>query len=152
MEILREVPEQHANVFQVSVAQSFGFLRCVELLDRLPPTYPRSADRVERFAFRAAPAPHDRIGIEGIQRHQAGRLGVDIHATAGKGDLGFCNHWTLEISVKKPVRLYAGMPIGQLIYFTVQGKVSVPYGKKRSAKYAERSDQPVASMMWKNFP
>lgn len=84
-------------------------------------------------------------------KSSAGRLGVDIHATAGKGDLGFCNHWTLEISVKKPVRLYAGMPIGQLIYFAVQGKVSVPYGKKRTAKYAERSDQPVESMMWKNF-
>ena len=29
-----------------------------------------------------------------------GRLGIDIHATAGKGDVGFCNTWTLEISVK----------------------------------------------------
>ena len=28
-----------------------------------------------------------------------GRLGIDIHATAGKGDVGFCNCWTLEISV-----------------------------------------------------
>ena len=46
-----------------------------------------------------------------------GRLGIDIHATAGKGDVGFCNCWTLEISVSKKVRVYAGMPIGQLIYF-----------------------------------
>ena len=78
-------------------------------------------------------------------------MGIDIHATAGKGDVGFCNHWTLEISVKKPVRLYAGMPIGQLIYFPVQGKVAVPYGRKSSAKYAQRSPLPVESMMWKNF-
>ena len=85
-------------------------------------------------------------------KSSAGRLGIDIHATAGKGDVGFCNHWTLEISVKKPVRLYAGMPIGQLIYFPLQGKVSVPYAKKSSAKYAERSAVPVESMMWKNFP
>ncbi|MBI4428145.1 MAG: dCTP deaminase, partial [Ignavibacteriales bacterium] len=48
-----------------------------------------------------------------------GRLGIDIHATAGKGDIGFCNTWTLEISVRQPVRIYAGMPIGQLIYFEV---------------------------------
>ncbi|MDB5226242.1 MAG: deoxycytidine triphosphate deaminase, partial [Bacteroidota bacterium] len=41
-----------------------------------------------------------------------GRLGIDIHATAGKGDVGFCNHWTLEISVIHPVRVYAGMPVG----------------------------------------
>ena len=43
-----------------------------------------------------------------------GRLGIDIHATAGKGDIGFCNTWTLEISVRQPVRIYAGMPIGQI--------------------------------------
>ncbi|MEY4577305.1 MAG: hypothetical protein RL701_2008 [Pseudomonadota bacterium] len=84
-------------------------------------------------------------------KSSAGRLGVDIHATAGKGDVGFCNHWTLEISVKKPVRLYAGMPIGQLIYFAVSGKVAVSYRKKQSAKYGERSDLPVESMMFKNF-
>jgi dCTP deaminase len=84
-------------------------------------------------------------------KSSAGRLGIDIHATAGKGDVGFCNHWTLEISVKKPVRLYAGMPIGQLIYFSVAGKVTVPYRKKGSAKYNARSALPVESMMWKNF-
>ena len=39
-----------------------------------------------------------------------GRLGIDIHATAGKGDVGFCNYWTLEISVTQPVKVYAGMP------------------------------------------
>ena len=94
--------------------------------------------------------PHEHVPfLEG--KSSAGRLGSDNHATAGKGDVGFCNHWTLEISVKKPVRLYAGMPIGQLIYFPLQGKVSVPYGKKSSAKYAERSALPVESMMWKNF-
>jgi len=49
-------------------------------------------------------------------KSSTGRLGIDIHATAGKGDVGFCGNWTLEISVKMPVRVYAGMPIGQLIY------------------------------------
>ena len=52
-------------------------------------------------------------------KSSTGRLGIDIHATAGKGDVGFCNTWTLEISVSKPVRVYEGMPIGQLIYFVV---------------------------------
>ena len=47
-----------------------------------------------------------------------GRLGIDIHSTAGKGDVGFCNTWTLEISVKQPVRVYAGMPIGQMFLAT----------------------------------
>ena len=80
-----------------------------------------------------------------------GRLGIDIHATAGKGDVGFCNNWTLEISVKQPIRVYAGMPIGQLIYFATDGDVEVPYNQKKSAKYTERSDRPKESMMWKNF-
>ena len=83
-------------------------------------------------------------------KSSVGRLGIDIHATAGKGDVGFCNFWTLEISVKMPVRVYAGMPIGQLIYFEVQGEVINPYNKKSSAKYNERTPMPVESMMWKN--
>jgi len=80
-----------------------------------------------------------------------GRLGIDIHATAGKGDVGFCNTWTLEISVRQPVRVYAGMPIGQLIYFAVDGDVEILYNKKKNAKYNKRTIKPVESMMWKNF-
>lgn len=80
-----------------------------------------------------------------------GRLGIDIHSTAGKGDVGFCNTWTLEISVKQPVRVYAGMPIGQLIYFEVSGEVGTSYDNKKSAKYGKRNTKPVESMMFKNF-
>ena len=85
-------------------------------------------------------------------KSSVGRLGIDIHATAGKGDVGFCNYWTLEISVKQPVRVYPGMPVGQLIYFEVKGKVLTPYNKKASAKYNQKTKRPVESMMWKNFP
>lgn len=80
-----------------------------------------------------------------------GRLGIDIHATAGKGDVGFCNTWTLEISVRQPVKIYAGMPIGQLIYFVVDGEVETSYSKKKNAKYTSNTKKPVESMMWKNF-
>lgn len=83
-------------------------------------------------------------------KSSVGRLGIDIHATAGKGDVGFCNFWTLEISVKKPVRVYAGMPIGQLIYFEISGDLLMPYNQKPSAKYNEIKPLPVESMMWKN--
>lgn len=93
---------------------------------------------------------HDHVPfLEG--KSSIGRLGIDIHATAGKGDVGFCNYWTLEISVKLPVRVYAGMPVGQLIYFEVKGEVLTPYNKKTSAKYNNRLPIPVESMMWKNF-
>lgn len=79
-----------------------------------------------------------------------GRLGIDIHATAGKGDVGFCNHWTLEISVQQPVRVYAGMPIAQLIYFGVEGCIETPYTRKPQAKYNQRNPRPMESMMWRN--
>ncbi len=83
-------------------------------------------------------------------KSSVGRLGIDIHATAGKGDVGFCNYWTLEISCVQPVKIYAGMPIGQLIYFAVDGDVKNYYNKKASAKYNGKSEKPVESMMWKN--
>jgi dCTP deaminase len=83
-------------------------------------------------------------------KSSTGRLGIDIHATAGKGDVGFCNAWTLEISCVQPVRIYAGMPIGQLIYFPVHGEVRNSYDKKANAKYTGRNIKPVESMMWKN--
>lgn len=83
-------------------------------------------------------------------KSSVGRLGIDIHATAGKGDVGFCNHWTLEISCTQPVRIYTGMPVGQLIYFMVEGDIETYYHRKQNAKYNQRSDKPVESMMWKN--
>ena len=83
-------------------------------------------------------------------KSSTGRLGIDIHATAGKGDVGFCGNWTLEISCKIPVRIYKGMPIGQLIYFPVEGEVEIKYNSKKDAKYSGQPDRPVESMMWKN--
>lgn len=83
-------------------------------------------------------------------KSSTGRLGIMIHATAGKGDIGFKGHWTLEITVSMPVKVYRGMPIGQLIYFSPLGKVKVPYGEKKSAKYYNQGEKPVGSMMFKN--
>lgn len=83
-------------------------------------------------------------------KSSVGRLGIDIHATAGKGDVGFCNTWTLEISCTQKVRIYPGMPIGQLIYFLVEGDILNYYNRKQNAKYIHRSEKPVESMMWKN--
>ena len=83
-------------------------------------------------------------------KSSTGRLGIDIHATAGKGDVGFCNTWTLEISCAQPVRIYAGMPIGQLIYFVVEGEIEIMYNTKANAKYNNPTTRPVESMMWKN--
>ena len=87
--------------------------------------------------------------IEG--KSSLGRLGVSIHVTAGKGDVGFCNHWTLEITVVEPVVLYPGMSIGQLLFFEVAGEVLVPYNQKASAKYNNKNPEPEASKYYMNY-
>ena len=56
-----------------------------------------------------------------------GRLGISIHETAGKGDAGFCGHWTLEITCVKDIKIYPGMPIAQLIYFGLSGECLFNY-------------------------
>ena len=83
-------------------------------------------------------------------KSSTGRLGICIHLTAGRGDIGFCNHWTLEVTVVKPVRVYAGMPIAQLTYHTIHGEVAVPYNKKASAKFTQVDPRPKESGMHKN--
>jgi dCTP deaminase len=80
-----------------------------------------------------------------------GRLGITIHCTAGRGDVGFAGHWTMEIHVVQPVMVYAGMPIGQLIYFET-GPVDVSYDEKPGAKYHDgRNPDPQPSRMFRNF-
>lgn len=54
-------------------------------------------------------------------RSSIGRLGVSIHITAGFGDVGFSGYWTLEIHCIQPVRIYAGVQVGQLYYLQLQG-------------------------------
>lgn len=80
-----------------------------------------------------------------------GRLGISVHITAGVGDIGFEGHWTLEISVIKPVKVYPGVPIAQLMHFEAGG-CDIPYYKKPSSKYNNQVNKPVVSAMHKNFP
>jgi len=84
-----------------------------------------------------------------------GRYGLSIHVTAGKGDIGFRGHWTMEMHVIEPLRVYAGMPIGQLIYHEATGTPDVDYASKPSQKYSDATysedPRPVPSRMFKNF-
>lgn len=88
--------------------------------------------------------------IEG--KSSVGRLGISIHITAGFGDIAFEGHWTLEITVTKPIRIYAHMPIAQIYYILPLGEVNVSYNNKKDAKYNKQGPVPVPSLMWKNFP
>jgi dCTP deaminase len=85
--------------------------------------------------------------IEG--RSSIGRLGINVHATAGFGDLGFNGKWTLEVSTIYPIRIYAGMRICQVFFHSVLNPVSeseVPL-KLYSGKY-QQQNEPVASKIY----
>lgn len=79
------------------------------------------------------------------------RLGLNIHATAGIGDIGFSNYWTLELSVIQPLMIYPNMRIGQIYFFEPKGKVTTPYNKKKWAKYNIEFPYPLASLYFKEY-
>lgn len=81
-------------------------------------------------------------------RSSIGRLGLSIHVTAGTGDVGFCGHWTMEMFVVEPLRIYPGIALGQILWMTSSGRPEVPYGHKTTAKYNhELEGMPVPSKM-----
>lgn len=67
-------------------------------------------------------ATHERIGSERyatllLGRSSIGRLGIFVNITADLGHLGSCSHWTLELTVVQPVRIYPQMKIGQVSFW-----------------------------------
>jgi dCTP deaminase len=69
-------------------------------------------------------------------RSSIGRLGLFVHVTAGFGDVGFCGYWTLELFAARPIRIYPGLPICQILYHTIVGEVS----EYRRGKYQDNQD------------
>lgn len=76
-----------------------------------------------------------------------GRLGVQVHMTAGYGDPGFDGQYTLEVTCVRPTRLYPGMRICQMRFETIEGKVELYRGKY----CGDAAQGPVPSMSWKQF-
>ncbi|MDR2932511.1 MAG: dCTP deaminase [Oscillospiraceae bacterium] len=79
-------------------------------------------------------------------RSSTGRLGLNIHVTAGFGDIGFRGYWTLEIQCVQPLRIYPMVEIGQIYYHCIEGA----YFKYESDKYQDNAGiQP--SMIHRDF-
>ncbi len=72
-------------------------------------------------------------------RSSWGRVGLQIHSTAGFIDPGFAGSITFELSNigKVPIPLYPGLRIGQLSFYTSAASV-IPYRAKKLTKYAGR--------------
>lgn len=60
-------------------------------------------------------------------RSSIGRLGIQVHLTAGFGDIGFNGTYTFEITVVQPVRIYPGYEIAQVYFEKPTGKVDFLY-------------------------
>jgi dCTP deaminase len=82
-----------------------------------------------------------------VGKSSIGRIGLSIHQTAGLGDAGFAGHWTLELSVIIPVRIYRGMPIAQIFWHELNGKADPDYASRKSSSYHNQSIQPVPSQL-----
>ncbi|MDT3395361.1 dCTP deaminase [Streptomyces sp. B1866] len=66
-------------------------------------------------------------------RSSVGRLGLFVEITAPIGDLGFHGQWTLMLSPVRPLRVYAGMRIGQVMFFVSTGAVELYAGKYQAS-------------------
>lgn len=78
-------------------------------------------------------------------RSSIGRLGIQVHSTAGFGDTGFKGTWTLEISCTHEVIVYPRMQICQIAYSSIQGEY-----ENYSSKYLGQ-DGPVASRLFMEY-
>jgi len=55
-------------------------------------------------------------------KSSVGRLGVFIHVTAAFGDPFFEGQYTLEVMAVHPIRIYAGIRVGQMRFHTLVGE------------------------------
>ena len=76
-------------------------------------------------------------------RSSTGRLGIEIHRTAGFGDIGFEGTWTLEITAVHPVKIYPGQELCQIYFEKPDGDTSITY----KGRY-QNQDRIVASRMY----
>jgi dCTP deaminase len=56
-----------------------------------------------------------------IGRSSVGRLGLHLQLSADLGQLGAIHAWTLEMTVVQPMRIFAGMIIGQVSFWSPLG-------------------------------
>lgn len=79
-----------------------------------------------------------------------GRLGLQIHATAGFVDPGFVGSLTFELSNVSniPLTLYPGVRIAQMCFFETE-KTQLSYAEKRYTKYSGKTSA-AASAFFKD--
>jgi len=101
--------------------------------------------------FECLTLPDNIVGrVEG--KSSLGRLGLEVHSTAGFIDPGFSGHITLELSnnFPLPIELIYGMKIGQIAFEWLDQSAEHPYGSGvLGSKYFNQRG-PTASRYFKN--
>ncbi|WP_455352002.1 dCTP deaminase [Streptomyces sp. SYSU K217416] len=64
-----------------------------------------------------------------IGRSSLGRLGLFVQVTADLGHQGAIHCWTLELAVVQPLRVFSGMPLGQVSFWRSAGSVTFYSGR-----------------------
>lgn len=88
--------------------------------------------------------------VEG--KSSLGRLGINVHSTAGFVDCGFKGQVTLELSnvATLPIKLWPGMKIAQFSFLPLDRPAERPYGHPElNSKYQNQSG-PISSQYSKN--
>ena len=82
-----------------------------------------------------------------------GRLGLQVHSTAGFIDPGFDGHVTLELAnvANLPITLYPEMKIGQLSFLNLDGPAEHPYGSEKYGSRYQGQRGPTPSKSYANF-
>lgn len=99
----------------------------------------------------------ERVGSQSLVpeldgKSSIGRLGVCVHLTAGLGDPGFFGQYTLEVTVVRPVVLYAGMRIAQMRFHTMEFYDPQAKTRQYAGNYVgPTAEGPVPSKSWKQF-
>ncbi|MDP9988317.1 deoxycytidine deaminase [Arthrobacter sp. KFRI-F3372] len=77
-----------------------------------------------------------------VGRSSLGRLGLFLQVTADLGHQGAVHRWTLEMHCVQPLRVYAGMRIGQVSFWAPTGPVK-PYEGHYAHHSLPRPNVPV---------
>ena len=92
-----------------------------------------------------------RNGFLGMMKSRSsfGRIFIDVCKSAGWGDVGYINRWTMEItnfSASYTIPLVVGRTIAQMVFFEV-GETDTQY--HTSGKYQTSADIKKLKTMWK---
>ena len=85
-------------------------------------------------------------------RSSIGRLGMQVHLTAGFGDIGFHGTYTLEMTVIQPLRIYPDFQIAQVYFEKPDGKINFLYhGRYQNQKDPTESKSSIDARHLENY-